>query len=381
MEGRDWEAALARPDANCAPDDPPMLPPHAHATAAEAAAWEAALGGVGGGSAGAPPCVAAVECGSHSTRLLLVEVEGRRDVARLTEDTALGLDASAVESSSSGGSPDSGGSSGLQGPQKQDGGAGLPAGSTLRVLREYAAALRRHDGAVRAARAVGTAALRAAAPGAAGRFLQQAEAVLGCPVEILSGAARLKTGGGSTWFSGAWRARPALAAAKCQPLLSTVHFAGEEEAALAFAGAASSLPTGQRCLLVDLGGLSTEVACGETYGDGCIRRADAPFRAPEIQGQPPGPFNAVKFSHALVSSPTRACRRGGRFAAGLGRLHASRVPRHSEGSGQHRRLAGGCRRGERPPCPGSQGTGRGGLQRRPALQPLLLLQCLAPSAA
>jgi hypothetical protein len=193
MNGSDWEAALARPGGDGALPSPLATPHPAHARAAEAAAWEAALGG----GAAAPPdpaqCVAVVECGSHSTRLLIVDAAGGRDVARMTQDTSLGLQGggggggSSSSGGGSGGDVGGAGSSGSGGGGAGAAGGALPAGSTLRALQEYAAALRRTRPA--RVRAVGTAALRGAAPAAAVAFLRRAQAVLGHPLEVLSGRA------------------------------------------------------------------------------------------------------------------------------------------------------------------------------------------------
>jgi len=95
---------------------------------------------------------------------------------------------------------------------------------TLAALRQYALILQQHK--VASVKAVGTAALRECSAAAAERFQQAAaEAMRGpCGVEIVS---------------------------------------GEAEGAFAFAGATSSVrPPGQDCLVLDLGGRSTELCFG-----------------------------------------------------------------------------------------------------------------------
>ncbi|GBF99731.1 hypothetical protein Rsub_12444 [Raphidocelis subcapitata] len=233
MNGADWEAALSRGSASAgggAGDGAAasLATPHpALTTALEAAAWEAALR-----PQPRAPLVAAVECGSHSTRLLITD--GTNDLDRLSLDTCLGSDLGSDLA------PGDGSSHPIT----------IRGAATLAALSDFAARLRAR-GAPRA-RAVGTAALRECGRGAAAPFLAAAAAALGgCPIEVLS---------------------------------------GDEEGALAFAGAASSLPNGRPCLLVDLGGRSTEFcfgAAGEARPDwveslplGCLRVAAAAGGAP-----------------------------------------------------------------------------------------------------
>ncbi|KAF8068357.1 gppA [Scenedesmus sp. PABB004] len=166
-EGAAWTAALQQQqqqqtggagERTLLPDA--LLPtphPAVGAGAREAAAWEAALAPrAGAAAAAACPLVAAVELGSHSTRLLIVSSDGA-DVVRLTRDTHLGA-ASAL-----------------------DGG-----GPTLAALREFRAALDEHRPAATAA--VATAAVREAPDASA--LLGEAARVLGlgCPVRVLAGA-------------------------------------------------------------------------------------------------------------------------------------------------------------------------------------------------
>lgn len=138
---------------------------------------------------------------SHSTRLLVTD--GVTDLDRLTLDTCLGADPLLAGPGASG-QPEApaaatapaatGGSSGTSGSGASSGGtcsgndkrgAEAAGGETLEALRAFAARLRGRGAAC--ARAVATAALRAAAPAAAGRFLSEAEGVLGHPVEVISG--------------------------------------------------------------------------------------------------------------------------------------------------------------------------------------------------
>ncbi|KAI8465243.1 MAG: Ppx/GppA phosphatase family-domain-containing protein [Monoraphidium minutum] len=211
MWGQDWEAALAAQRSSASECSPRCLAtphPAAGASGAEAAEWEAVLSG----GRTEPAIVAAIECGSHSTRLLITD--GATDLERMTVDTCLGAEGAALWGSATEappGRPDSGG-----------GGAQ----SALAALERFGALLRAR-GAARA-RAVGTAALREAAPASAAAFQSAARRALGgTDLEILS---------------------------------------GHEEGALAFAGAASSLEAGQPVLLVDLGGRSTEFCYGVAGG-------------------------------------------------------------------------------------------------------------------
>ena len=167
---------------------------------------------------------------SHSTRLLVTDGAADGEVARLSADTCLGAElaaAAAASCSSSGGGSGSGD------------GAALAGAATLRAVEEYAGLLRRRG--VARVRAVATAALRdcaggggsgggdgdtdAAVAAARARLGAAIEAALGCRLEVLS---------------------------------------AEEEGALAFAGAAGAAADapGAPCVVVDLGGRSTELCFG-----------------------------------------------------------------------------------------------------------------------
>lgn len=163
--------------------------------------------------------VAAIDCGTNSIRLLIADLDGRgglRDVVRTLELVRLGEGV------------DRTGRFGAQALER-----------TLAVTRSYAELCREHG--VERIRFVATSATRDAANRR--DFTDAVQAILGVPAEVISGT---------------------------------------EEAALSFRGAltagavSSAQPT--RCLVVDLGGGSTELVLGSTAPEsaysmdmGCVR--------------------------------------------------------------------------------------------------------------
>lgn len=142
-------------------------------TQAECAAWEAVLGSnpavssVDGGQSASqqPPVFAVVECGSHSTRLLISS--GSSDIVRLTQDTHLGAAVS---------------------PQTRTSAAPAPseaAAATLAAVQEYKQLLDQHMQHLAGVAAVATAAVREAVEGPA--IAAAISEVLQCPLRILSG--------------------------------------------------------------------------------------------------------------------------------------------------------------------------------------------------
>jgi exopolyphosphatase / guanosine-5'-triphosphate,3'-diphosphate pyrophosphatase len=154
------------------------------------------------------PPVAAVDCGTNSTRLLVArggndgaldQLDRRMVITRLGAgvDARRALDPAAVD-------------------------------RTLEVLRDFRRAM--DDAGVERVRASGTSAVRDASNGTA--FLDAAGDVVGAPVELLS---------------------------------------GDEEAGLAFAGATAELdPAEGPFLVVDIGGGSTEFIVGTTEPEGLV---------------------------------------------------------------------------------------------------------------
>ncbi|CAN5476754.1 Ppx/GppA phosphatase family protein [soil metagenome] len=181
--------------------------------------------------------IAAVDCGTNSTRLLfarpgpgsrLDEVDRRMTITRLGAgvDTRRSLDPAAVE-------------------------------RTLGVLREYRAVMEAEG--VERVRASGTSAVRDAADGPA--FLAAAQGFLGFPVELLS---------------------------------------GEEEGRLAFLGATAELdPELGPFLVVDIGGGSTEFVFGATAAEGLVSVDVGCVRLTEryLDSDPPAPEEL----HAAIS--------------------------------------------------------------------------------
>ena len=180
--------------------------------------------------------VAAVDCGTNSTRLLVAREAGDgslETVERLMTITRLGAGV---------------GASGRLDPDA--------VGRTLEALRRYREVMDAHG--VEALRATATSAARDAADREA--FLQPASEVLGAPLELLS---------------------------------------GEEEGRLAFVGATAELdPADGPFLVFDIGGGSTEFAVGTTEAEGvvtvdvgCVRLSEA-----YLEHDPPW---AVELSSAI----------------------------------------------------------------------------------
>jgi exopolyphosphatase/guanosine-5'-triphosphate,3'-diphosphate pyrophosphatase len=152
--------------------------------------------------------VGAVDCGTNSTRLLVAEVDGDGRLVTLDRRTTVTRLGGAVDRT------------------RQLSEEGVE--RTVAVLADYAAALR-DAGAVRV-RAVATSAARDARNRDA--FFGPAADALGVPLELLS---------------------------------------GEEEGALAFAGATQGLdPEGEPFLVFDVGGGSTEFVVGTDRPDGVV---------------------------------------------------------------------------------------------------------------
>jgi len=183
--------------------------------------------------------VAAIDCGTNSIRLLIADVDPLRgdltDVDRRMEIVRLG-----------------------QGVDKTGRLAADALARTLRVLEDYAAAIAR--GSASAVRFVATSATRDAANAA--EFVRGVEEVLGIVPEVLT---------------------------------------GDEEARLSFAGATTELvraaePPASPCLVVDIGGGSTEFVLGDMGGGsaapevsaavsvdiGCVRLTER-----HLHGDPP----------------------------------------------------------------------------------------------
>lgn len=184
------------------------------------------------------PAVAAIDCGTNSTRLLIGEVSGHdlRTLDRQMVITRLGqgvdatgrLDPAAIE-------------------------------RTVEVLRRYRTSIDAHD--VASVRMTATSAARDAAN--ADAFFDAAEAVIGVRPELLS---------------------------------------GEEEGALSFAGATGELdPSAGPFLVVDIGGGSTECIVGTDHVEavrsldiGCVRLTEK-----HLHSDPPAP---EELSNAIAES-------------------------------------------------------------------------------
>jgi len=201
-----WEEVLQQLDGQQQPANmaaPATAHPAVGASQAESAEWEAALfASTHEAPLQGAPCsaeqgvYAVVECGSHSTRLLLST--GAADIARINRDTHLAAVLNAAASPAGG-----------QHPQ-------LPAGSesTLAAVREYKQRIDVHKGDFRAMRAIATAAVRDAPEGPA--IAAAVHAILQCPVEVVSGEFLLADGcsvllqhitgvQGSCWYVLYWR--------------------------------------------------------------------------------------------------------------------------------------------------------------------------------
>lgn len=150
--------------------------PAVGASAAECSEWEEALGGT---ACSAPTSTdstdttrqhvyAVIECGSHSTRLLLST--GSTDIIRLTRDTHLGAILSDQARSQA---------------QTQEHHVPEAAAATLAAVQEYKQLIDQHQQQLRGMVAVATAAVREAAEGPS--IAAAISKVLGCPVKVLSG--------------------------------------------------------------------------------------------------------------------------------------------------------------------------------------------------
>lgn len=168
-----WEEALSLHNPpNSTPSAPITSHPAVGATQAECSAWEDALSGPRSGN-DAQRLYAVVECGSHSTRLLLST--GSRDILRWTQDTHLG---------------DLATSSQQQPPavlqQQEHQHVPAAAAATLAAVREYRRVLDQHEQHLAGVTVLATAALRDAAEGPV--IAAAIADVLGCPaMRVLSG--------------------------------------------------------------------------------------------------------------------------------------------------------------------------------------------------
>lgn len=178
-----WEQVLQQHESQHPANSgvPATAHPAVGASQAECEEWEAALStSTNAAPLQVAPCsaeqgvYAVVECGSHTTRLLLST--GTADIARINHDTHLAAVLSAAASPASG-----------QHPQ-------LPAGSeaTLAAVREYKQRIDVHQGDLRGVRAIATAAVRDAPEGPA--IAAAVHAILQRPVEVLSGEVLLSDG-------------------------------------------------------------------------------------------------------------------------------------------------------------------------------------------
>lgn len=159
-------------------DAPPQATPHpaVGATREECLAWEAALAAPGSSTVEQQPVYAVLECGSHSTRLLLSTGSGR-DLARLTQDTHLGADL--TQRTATDGV--------LQQQQQQQMQQTIPAAAaaTLAAVRDYQLLIAQHQPQWRGVTAVATAAVREAAEGPS--IAAAISNILGCRVQVLTG--------------------------------------------------------------------------------------------------------------------------------------------------------------------------------------------------
>lgn len=213
QEQHEWEQALSA--SNRASTDSHPLPcqrlqlqnssvpvtshPAVGATAAECSAWEDALGGTTAALSNSNDSkpdqkhalYAVVECGSHSTRLLLST--GTSDIARLTRDTHLGAILDQTESKASL----------LPSTQQQQQQQQMPAAAsgTLAAVQKYKQLIDQHKQHLAGLAVVATAAIRDAAEGSA--IAAAISEVLQCPVRILSGVVRAGSAEWQTLASGA----------------------------------------------------------------------------------------------------------------------------------------------------------------------------------
>ena len=170
--------------------------------------------------------VAVIDCGTNTTRLLITDGGAGSGLERLAAITRLGRGVDAA---------------GRLAPDSIE--------RTLACLRAYRAAMDRHG--VAAVRATATSAVRDSANRS--DFAEAAEAVIGAPLEVLSGG---------------------------------------DEAALSFRGAVSALdPAGGPFLVVDIGGGSTELAYGASECAEALSLDMGSVRLTEkyIRGDPPSP--------------------------------------------------------------------------------------------
>lgn len=180
-----WEEALSlHTPPNSTPAAPITSHPAVGATQAECSAWEDALSGPAGLRNDAQRLYAVVECGSHSTRLLLST--GSRDILRWTKDTHLGDLTSSQQ----------------QPPavvqQQEHQHVPAAAAATLAAVREYRRALDQHKQHLAGVTVLATAALREAAEGPV--IAAAIADVLGCPaVRVLSGGWLLVASTSSAW--------------------------------------------------------------------------------------------------------------------------------------------------------------------------------------
>lgn len=162
----------------CAPQHaahnaPPQPTPHpaVGATRDECLAWEAALAAPDSSSAEQQLVYAVVECGSHSTRLLLSAGNGR-DIARLTQDTHLGADMSQRAASDAG-------------QQQQQQAIPAAAAANLAAVRDCQLLIAQHQPHLGGVTAVATAAVREAAEGPS--IVAAISNILNCRIRVLTG--------------------------------------------------------------------------------------------------------------------------------------------------------------------------------------------------
>jgi hypothetical protein len=146
--------------------------PAVGASRAECTAWEEALGGTAcsrpNPQIAGQQVYAVVECGSHSTRLLLST--GSTDIIRLTRDTHLGAVLGDKTQSQ---------------VQTQQDSIPAAAAATLAAVQEYKQLIDQHQQQLGGVVAVATAAVREAAEGPS--IAAAVGKVLGCPLQVLSG--------------------------------------------------------------------------------------------------------------------------------------------------------------------------------------------------
>uniref|UniRef100_A0A7S0RGW7 Ppx/GppA phosphatase N-terminal domain-containing protein n=1 Tax=Chlamydomonas leiostraca TaxID=1034604 RepID=A0A7S0RGW7_9CHLO len=199
---------------------------HAAALPKDAAAWDEAMGGKTEHAASTPLPACAVVIGSHS--VMAVVHDGRREVARAYQDSMLGHGLTR--------------------------GAHLCTGavaSTAHALSHVAAAWHQTAGGVppqvaaTRVQAVGTAALRECADAAP--VAHAVQRLLGAELRVISAS---------------------------------------EEGRLSFAGATAGLPAGQLCVLIDMGGRSSEVAVGVAGPSLEVQVASIPLGCSTFQHDP-----------------------------------------------------------------------------------------------